>query len=86
MRQFSGFATPRLTNQRYKFLLERGQTGLSVAYDMPTLMGYDSDHPFSKGEVGICGVAVDSLKDMEILFDGTETAVPKGRGRDAGSL
>lgn len=70
MRQFSGFATPRLTNQRYKFLLERGQTGLSVAYDMPTLMGYDSDHPFSKGEVGICGVAVDSLKDMEILFDG----------------
>jgi len=70
MRQFSGFATPRLTNERYKFLLERGQTGLSVAYDMPTLMGYDSDHPFSKGEVGICGVAVDSLKDMEILFDG----------------
>lgn len=70
MRQFSGFATPRLTNQRYKFLLDRGQTGLSVAYDMPTLMGYDSDHPFSKGEVGICGVAVDSLKDMEILFDG----------------
>src|SRR4030065_162694 len=70
MRQFSGFATPRLTNERYKFLLARGQTGLSVAYDMPTLMGYDSDHPFSKGEVGICGVAVDSLKDMEILFDG----------------
>ncbi len=70
MRQFSGFATPRLTNQRYKFLLERGQTGLSVAYDMPTLMGYDSDHPFSKGEVGICGVAVDSLEDMEILFEG----------------
>ena len=70
MRQFSGFATPRLTNQRYKFLLDRGQTGLSVAYDMPTLMGYDSDHLFSKGEVGICGVAVDSLRDMEILFEG----------------
>ncbi len=70
MRQFSGFATPRETNQRYHYLLKQGQTGLSVAFDLPTLMGYDSDHPRSKGEVGKCGVAVDSLKDMEIIFDG----------------
>ncbi len=70
MRQFSGMGTPRQTNQRYHFLLDRGQTGLSVAFDLPTLMGYDSDHPRSLGEVGVCGVAVDSLKDMEILFDG----------------
>ncbi len=70
MRQFSGFATPRETNQRYHYLLKHGQTGLSVAFDLPTLMGYDSDHPRSKGEVGKCGVAVDSLKDMEIIFDG----------------
>ncbi|MFH0931076.1 MAG: methylmalonyl-CoA mutase family protein, partial [Candidatus Zixiibacteriota bacterium] len=70
MRQFSGMGTPKQTNQRYHFLLERGQTGLSVAFDLPTLMGYDSDHPRSLGEVGVCGVAVDSLKDMEILFDG----------------
>ena len=70
MRQFSGMGTPEQTNQRYHFLLERGQTGLSVAFDLPTLMGYDSDHPRSLGEVGVCGVAVDSLKDMEILFDG----------------
>ncbi len=69
MRQFSGFATPRETNQRYHYLLKHGQTGLSVAFDLPTLMGYDSDHPRSKGEVGKCGVAVDSLKDMEIIFD-----------------
>lgn len=69
MRQFSGFATPSETNQRYRFLLSQGQTGLSVAYDMPTLMGYDPDHPFSAGEVGKCGVSVASLKDMEILFD-----------------
>jgi methylmalonyl-CoA mutase N-terminal domain/subunit len=70
MRQFSGMGTPRQTNERYHFLLERGQTGLSVAFDLPTLMGYDSDHPRSLGEVGVCGVAVDSLKDMEIIFDG----------------
>ncbi len=70
MRQFSGMGTPKQTNQRYHFLLERGQTGLSVAFDLPTLMGYDSDHPRSLGEVGVCGVAVDSLKDMEGLFDG----------------
>lgn len=72
MRQFSGFGTPRQTNQRYKFLLKHGQTGLSVAYDLPTLMGHDSDDPWSEGEVGICGVAVDSLRDMEILFDGID--------------
>jgi methylmalonyl-CoA mutase N-terminal domain/subunit len=70
MRQFSGMGTPRQTNQRYHFLLDRGQTGLSVAFDLPTLMGYDSDHPRSLGEVGVCGVAVDSLKDMETIFDG----------------
>jgi len=69
MRQFSGMGTPRQTNQRYHFLLERGQTGLSVAFDLPTLMGWDSDQPLSVGEVGICGVAVDSLQDMEIIFD-----------------
>ncbi len=72
MRQFSGFATPRETNRRYHYLLGQGQTGLSVAYDMPTLMGYDPDHPFSIGEVGKCGVSVTSLKDMEILFDGID--------------
>jgi methylmalonyl-CoA mutase N-terminal domain/subunit len=70
MRQFSGMGTPRQTNQRYHFLLERGQTGLSVAFDLPTLMGYDSDHQRSEGEVGKCGVAVDSLEDMETIFDG----------------
>ncbi len=70
MRQFSGFGTPSDSNRRYKYLLEKGQTGLSVAFDMPTLMGYDSDHPRSLGEVGRCGVAVDSLADMEVLFDG----------------
>ncbi|MCK5331497.1 MAG: methylmalonyl-CoA mutase family protein [Candidatus Marinimicrobia bacterium] len=69
MRQFSGFATPWETNRRYRFLLEQGQTGLSVAYDMPTLMGYDPGHPFAVGEVGKCGVSVASLADMEILFD-----------------
>jgi methylmalonyl-CoA mutase N-terminal domain/subunit len=72
MRQFAGFGTPSQTNQRYKFLLEQGQTGLSVAFDMPTLMGRDSDDLFSEGEVGRCGVAVDSLADMEILFDGID--------------
>jgi methylmalonyl-CoA mutase N-terminal domain/subunit len=69
MRQFAGFATAEETNQRYHFLLEHGQTGLSVAFDLPTLMGYDSDHPMSEGEVGVCGVAIDSLADMETLFD-----------------
>jgi methylmalonyl-CoA mutase N-terminal domain/subunit len=72
MRQFSGMGTPKQTNERYHFLLERGQTGISVAFDLPTLMGYDSDHTLSEGEVGICGVAVDSLRDMEILFSGID--------------
>jgi methylmalonyl-CoA mutase N-terminal domain/subunit len=70
MRQFAGFGTPEDTNQRFKYLLEHGQTGLSTAFDLPTLMGWDSDAPVSEGEVGICGVAVSSLQDMEILFDG----------------
>src|SRR5688572_5333034 len=70
MRQFAGFATAAETNQRYHYLLEHGQTGLSVAFDLPTLMGYDSDHPMSEGEVGVCGVAIDSLEDMETLFRG----------------
>src|SRR6266511_3041778 len=70
MRQFAGFGSAADTNQRYKFLLEHGQTGLSVAFDFPTLMGYDSDHPRSEGEVGKCGVAISSLADMETLFDG----------------
>lgn len=70
MRQFAGFGKPEETNHRFKKLLEKGQTGLSVAYDMPTLMGYDPDHPYSKGEVGKCGVSVSSLLDMETLFDG----------------
>ena len=68
MRQFSGFSTPEETNERYKYLLKNGQTGLSVAYDMPTLMGYDPDHELSEGEVGVCGVNVSSLDDMETLF------------------
>jgi methylmalonyl-CoA mutase N-terminal domain/subunit len=70
MRQFAGFGSASDTNQRYKFLLEHGQTGLSVAFDFPTLMGYDSDHPRSEGEVGKCGVAISSLADMEDLFSG----------------
>ena len=70
MRQFAGFGTARETNQRYKFLLSQGQTGLSVAFDFPTLMGYDSDHVRSEGEVGKCGVAISSLADMEALFEG----------------
>ena len=70
MRQFAGFGTARETNQRYKFLLSQGQTGLSVAFDFPTLMGYDSDHIRSEGEVGKCGVAISSLADMETLFEG----------------
>lgn len=70
MRQFAGFATAKESNARYKFLLNQGQTGLSVAFDMPTIMGYDSDHPRAYGEVGRVGVAIDSLQDMETLFDG----------------
>ena len=70
MRQFAGFGSAADTNARYKYLLERGQDGLSVAFDLPTLMGYDGDHPRAAGEVGRCGVAVSSLKDMETLFDG----------------
>jgi methylmalonyl-CoA mutase N-terminal domain/subunit len=70
MRQFAGFSTPEETNSRFKYLLEHGQTGLSVAYDLPTLMGYDADSVLSEGEVGKCGVAVSSLSDMEVLFDG----------------
>ncbi len=70
MRQFAGFGTAKETNQRFKFLLEHGQTGLSTAFDFPTLMGYDSDHPRSEGEVGKTGVAISSLADMETLFDG----------------
>jgi methylmalonyl-CoA mutase N-terminal domain/subunit len=75
MRQFSGFGTARDSNERYHFLLDRGQTGLSVAFDLPTIMGYDSDHPRVRGEVGMCGVAIDSLEDMQVLFDG----IPLGR-------
>ncbi len=70
MRQFAGFGTPEDTNERFKYLLANGQTGLSVAFDLPTLMGWDSDSEYSKGEVGICGVAISSLQDMETLFDG----------------
>ncbi|HEY8312443.1 MAG TPA: methylmalonyl-CoA mutase family protein, partial [Gemmatimonadaceae bacterium] len=70
MRQFAGFGTAHETNARYKYLLSHGQTGLSVAFDFPTLMGYDSDHPRSEGEVGKCGVAISSLADMETLFEG----------------
>ena len=70
MRQFSGFATPEETNRRYHYLLQQGQTGLSVAFDLPTLMGYDADHALAEGEVGKCGAAISSLEDMEILFRG----------------
>ena len=70
MRQYAGFATAEESNKRYKYLLEQGQTGLSVAFDLPTQIGYDSDYPLSEGEVGKVGVAIDSLEDMEILFDG----------------
>ena len=70
MRQFSGFATPEETNLRYHYLLAQGQTGLSVAFDLPTLMGYDADHALSEGEVGKCGAPISSLEDMEILFRG----------------
>src|SRR5512132_1015954 len=70
MRQFAGFGTAEETNERFRYLLEHGQTGLSTAFDMPSLMGYDSDHPRSLGEVGREGVAIDSLADVETLFDG----------------
>src|SRR3954454_15349792 len=70
MRMFAGFGTPEQTNERFKYLLAEGQTGLSTAFDFPSLMGYDSDSPRSLGEVGMCGVAVDTLRDMEVLFDG----------------
>jgi methylmalonyl-CoA mutase N-terminal domain/subunit len=70
MRQFAGYGSAFDTNRRFKYLLEHGQTGLSTAFDLPTLMGYDSDHPFSEGEVGKCGVAIASREDMEVLFDG----------------
>lgn len=70
MRQYAGFGTAEDTNKRYHYLLKAGQTGLSVAFDLPTQIGYDSDHPMAEGEVGKCGVAIDSIKDMEILFDG----------------
>ncbi len=72
MRQFSGMGNASQTNERYHFLLKQGQMGLSVAFDLPTLMGYDSDHARSRGEVGVCGVTVDSLKDMEIIFKGID--------------
>ena len=69
MRMFAGFGTPEQTNTRFKYLLQQGQTGLSTAFDFPTLMGYDSDSPRSLGEVGMCGVAVDTLRDMQVLYD-----------------
>src|SRR6201981_3035713 len=69
MRQFAGFGAAEDTNQRFRYLLSQGQSGLSTAFDLPTLMGYDSDHPLSEGEVGKCGVAISSLADMEVLFD-----------------
>jgi methylmalonyl-CoA mutase N-terminal domain/subunit len=74
MRQFAGFGSAKQTNERFHFLLDQGQHGLSVAFDMPTLMGYDSDAPQSRGEVGKCGAAIDSLHDMEVLFDGIDMA------------
>ncbi len=70
MRQFAGFGSPEDTNRRFRYLLDQGQMGLSVAFDFPTLMGYDSDSPRARGEVGVCGVAVDTLRDMQILFEG----------------
>ena len=70
MRQYAGYATADESNQRYRYLLSQGQTGLSVAFDLPTQIGYDSDHPLAEGEVGRVGVAVDSLADMERLFAG----------------
>src|SRR6202166_1615987 len=75
MRQYAGFATAAESNARYRYLLARGQTGLSVAFDLPTQMGYDSDHPLAAGEVGKVGVAIDSIEDMATLFD----AIPLDR-------
>ena len=75
MRQYAGFGTAEETNKRYKYLLEQGQTGLSVAFDLPTQIGYDSDHPMALGEVGKVGVAIDTLEDMQVLFDG----IPLGK-------
>src|SRR4051812_35030950 len=74
IRQYAGFASAEETNERFRFLLDRGQTGLSVAFDLPTQLGYDSDDPHAAGEVGRTGVAIDSLADMELLFD----AIPLG--------
>ena len=68
MRQYSGYGTAAETNQRFKYLLEQGQTGLSVAFDLPTQIGYDSDHSLAEGEVGRVGVAVDTVEDMQVLF------------------
>ena len=70
MRQYAGYGTAEESNRRYRYLLDRGQTGLSIAFDLPTQMGYDSDHPLAEPEVGKVGVAIDSLADMEVLFDG----------------
>ncbi|HSG01001.1 MAG TPA: methylmalonyl-CoA mutase family protein, partial [Vicinamibacterales bacterium] len=75
MRQYAGFGTAAESNARYRYLLDQGVTGLSVAFDLPTQMGYDSDHPMAAGEVGRVGVAVDSIDDMLVLFDG----IPLGR-------
>jgi methylmalonyl-CoA mutase N-terminal domain/subunit len=69
MRQYAGFATAEQTNQRFKYLLEQGQKGLSVAFDLPTQLGYDCDHPMANGEVGRAGVSVSTFQDMEIIFD-----------------
>src|SRR3989442_7521620 len=74
MRQFAGFGTSEETNARFRYLLEHGQTGLSTAFDMPSLMGHDSDHPLSLGEVGREGTAIDTLEDMETLFQGIPVA------------
>ena len=74
MRQIAGFGTAEDTNQRFKYLIAQGQTGLSTDFDMPTLMGYDSDHPMSEGEVGREGVAIDTMADMELLYDGIDLA------------
>ena len=77
MRQYAGFATAAESNARYRYLLERGQTGLSVAFDLPTQLGYDSDAPQSRGEVGKVGVAIDSIADMETLLEAfRSTALP----------
>src|SRR5438874_3670670 len=74
MRQFAGYGTPQDTNRRYRELLSAGATGLSVAFDLPTLMGRDPDHPLSLGEIGKCGVNITTLADMEILFKGIDLA------------